>query len=275
MMSCLIDNNNNKCNSLVLNVREGAKNTLRGCGFVRPSVTHLPYFFGLPSPPHFLKKVLTPPPITKVLGHPPFWKSYTPQKYQEKEEKTGYFCPQCSHFFRKGFDLPPFRVSVHILCNMITYISLPKKFPSSSLPPPFFGSPISNPHIFWIFHLLPSKKTKKNMLIKTPFPPKKYFPPFLALYTDVREGAKKKLWGHPSPPRIYFWKSFDPPIKKKFCPTSFFEKVITPLPLLPHFCIICLHSWANMSTPPKISRKRDKNRVCLPGVLPVWPRPKQ
>ena len=104
-----------------------------------------PLFFRSSISPPFFEKSFDSPPHYKSFGPPPFLKKLYPSKISRKRGKTGYFCPQCSHFFRKGFDLPPFRVSVHILCNMITYISLPKKFPSSSLPP-----------IFWVTHLQPS-----------------------------------------------------------------------------------------------------------------------
>ena len=109
MMSCLIDNNNNKCNSLVLNVREGAKNTLRGCGFVRPSVTHLPYFFGLPSPPHFLKKVLTPPPPLQKFWATPLFEKVIPLKnIKKKRKKQGIFARSAHIFLEKVLTSPHF-----------------------------------------------------------------------------------------------------------------------------------------------------------------------
>ena len=63
------------------------------------------------------------------------------------------------------------------------------------------------------------------MLIKTPFPQKKYFPPFLALYTDVREGAKKNSEVIHLHPAYIFEKVLTPPLKKSFAPPHFLKKL--------------------------------------------------
>ena len=184
-----------------------------------------PIFSVFHLPPIFWKKFWLPPPITKVLGHPPFWKSYTPQKYQEKEEKTGYFCPQCSHFFRKGFDLPPFRVSVHILCNMITYISLPKKFPSSSLPPHFLGHPSPTLTFFGSSIFSPPKKQKKTCWSKPPSPQKNISPHFWHYIQMLGKVPKKNSEVIHLHPAYIFEKVLTPPLKKSFAPPHFLKKL--------------------------------------------------